>query len=89
MTGMIILPLSARLVVLAATENMILFAVLLTVIAEKPAGLLMLPMVKSVILEFPEVIVTLEVKDTALGIMPLLSEVNTWLTMDCVMVYDS
>ena len=77
MTGMIIIPLSARLVVLAATENVILLAVLLTVIAEKPAGLVMLPIVKSVNLVFPEDTTMLEVKDTASGIMPLLSEANT------------
>ena len=70
------LPLSARLAVLAATENVIYLAVLSIVIAENPAGLVILPIVKFVNLVFPEDTIILEVIDTALGITPLLSEVN-------------
>ena len=59
---------------------------LFTVIAENPAGFVMLPMVKSVTFSSPSVTFMADENDTAAGTEPLLCAVNTYSLTDWFMV---
>lgn len=88
-TGILIVPCSARVVVLAATAKVTLLRVLSTVTAEKPAGLLTVPRVKAVKSLSPSDTRIMEVTETAERIFPFWSAGNTYSDKDWVIVYPS
>ena len=69
-------PLSASVVVLAATENVIVLFVLLTVIAENPSGLIIEPIVKLLISLFPAETFNVLENETGLTIVPFVAVEN-------------
>ena len=88
-TGILIVPCSARVVVLAATAKVMLLLALSTVIAENPAGLLIVPMVKPVKSLSPRDTRTTEETEIAERIVPFWSAGNTYSDKDWVIVYPS